>query len=81
LERVEGEALWLVSPDLADGFVGCEASQDLEPLGKVIGCHEVNEMRAQLVMRGVVEALDRGVLDAAVHVLDLWRLASALRPS
>jgi hypothetical protein len=38
-------------------------------------------MRAQLVMRGVVEALDRGVLDAAVHVLDLWRLASALRPS
>ncbi len=63
------------------GFVGCEASQGLEPSGKVIGCHEVSQVLPELVMRGVVEALDRGVLDGAVHVLDLWRLASALRLS
>ena len=55
----------------AEVFVGRETFQGLEPLGEVVGADEVGEVAAQLVVGGVVEALDCGLLDGAVHPLDL----------
>jgi len=71
LERIEGESFGLFCPGFADVFVGREAFKGLEPLGEVVGADEVGEVAAQLVVRVVVEALDRGILDGAVHPLDL----------
>jgi hypothetical protein len=55
----------------ADELVGREPLQSFEPTGEVVGGDEVRQGRAQLVVRGVVEALDGGFLDGAVHALDL----------
>jgi hypothetical protein len=71
LERVEGESFWLRSPAFADELVGCEAFEGLDALGEVVGLDEVGEMAAELVMVVVVEPPDGGVLDGAVHALDL----------
>ena len=55
----------------AEVFEGRETFQGLEPLGEVVGADEVGEVAAQLVVGVVVEALDCGLLDGAVHPLDL----------
>lgn len=46
VDRVEDESFWLRCPDFVDVFVGCEAAQNLEPTGKVVGCEEVGEVRS-----------------------------------
>ena len=53
------------------GLVGREPAQGLEPLGEVVGIEEGCEMRSQLVVAVVVIAPDGGVLERAVHALDL----------
>ena len=55
----------------ADELVGREALQGFESTREVVGGDEVRQVRAQLVVRGVVEPLDRCLLDGAVHALDL----------
>ena len=52
-------------------FVRQEAIQHIETSGEVLSCKEVSEVRAQLVVVVVVESLDGGVLDCAVHPLEL----------
>ncbi len=52
-------------------FVGCQTIQGLEPAGEIISGHEIGEMRAQLIVTVVMETLDGGLLDGAVHPLDL----------
>jgi hypothetical protein len=56
---------------VADEFVGREAAQDLEPTAVVVGIYEKLQVLPELVMAGVMVALDRGVLDGSVHPLDL----------
>ena len=41
------------------------------PAGKVIGGDEVGEVLTQLVVALALEPLDGGILDGAVHALDL----------
>ncbi|CAP57828.1 unnamed protein product (plasmid) [Gluconacetobacter diazotrophicus PA1 5] len=60
---------------MTNEFIWSEAAQGLEPAGEIVGGNEVGEVLTQLVMCFVVEALDGGVLDRAVHPLDL-----AIRP-
>jgi hypothetical protein len=68
MDWIEGKSVWGLRPELAEVFVGREG---LEPLGEVVGSEEVCQVRFDSVM-GVVEvSLDRGVLDGAVHPLDL----------
>jgi hypothetical protein len=55
----------------ADELVGREPLQGFEATGEVVSLDEVIHVRAQLVVRGVVEPLDRCFLDGAVHALDL----------
>ena len=43
----------------------------LESFGEVVSSDEVAEMDTQLVVGVVVVALNRGLLDGAVHALDL----------
>lgn len=43
----------------------------LESACEVVGGHKVAEVRAQLIVAVMVEALNGGVLDRAVHALDL----------
>ena len=71
MERIERESFGLVCPGLADVFVGGEAVERLEALGEVAGADEVGEIASELVVRFVVEAFDRRLLDGAVHALDL----------
>src|SRR3954453_12213946 len=60
-----------VGPCFADSLIACEAAQGLEATAEVVGGDEVSQVHAQLVVRGVVEALDRRLLDGAAHPLDL----------
>jgi hypothetical protein len=60
---------------LADELKGCEASESLEPAGKIVGVDEVAQMGSQLIVGFIKVAFDGGVFDGAVHPLDL-----AVRP-
>src|SRR6266851_7919249 len=68
---IEAESIRLFCPCLADVLVGCEAPEGLEPASKVICRDEVGEVAAQLVVGFVVVALDRRLLQGAVHAFDL----------
>jgi hypothetical protein len=65
VDRVEDESIWLRCPDFADVFVRREAAERLEPLGEVVGCQEVREMRLQLIVGFVAEAFYSRVLDCS----------------
>ena len=69
--RVAFEALPLAGPAGADELVGGEPAQRLEPLGEVVGHQEGGQVRAELGVVVVVEALDGGFLDRVVHAFDL----------
>lgn len=45
---IASEAIRLVSPSLAVGFVGREAQQGLEPFGEVVGVEEGGEVLPEL---------------------------------
>lgn len=45
--------------------------QCLEPASEIVGRDEIGEVLAQLVVRFVIEALDRCLLDRPVHAFDL----------
>jgi len=55
---------------LADGFVGCEPFEVLEPAAEIVGGDEVAEMLQELIMALVVMTLD-----GVAHPFDL-----AVRP-
>ena len=63
--------MWLFEPRFADGFVGREAFQGLEPAAEVVGSDEVAKVRPELVVVFVVVAFDGRVLDGSVHPFDL----------
>ncbi len=71
MSRVSDESVWLGCPDLADVFVGRKTAEGLEPAREVVGCHEVRQVGAQLVVVIVVETLDCRVFDRAVQALHL----------
>jgi hypothetical protein len=52
-------------------FVGRESAQGFQPPGMIVGVDEKLKVGAQLFVCVLVVALDRGVLDGAVHSLDL----------
>jgi len=86
VERVDPEPLGLESPLFADELVGREPLQGLQPTTEVVGGDEVRQVHAQLLVRGIIEPLDRGFLDGAVPALDLPlrprmpRLGQPVRP-
>jgi hypothetical protein len=51
--------------------MGCEALEGLETAAKIVGSDEVSEMPFELVVAVAVIALDGGILDGAVHPLEL----------
>ena len=71
MDGVECKSIWLLGPEFADGFVGCEAAKGLESSGEVVGCDEVGQVRFELFVRVIEEALDGGFLDGSVHAFDL----------
>src|SRR3546814_1479439 len=71
MDGIDSEAFRLFGPELADVFVGGEAFESLEPLGKVVGGEEVCEVRPQPVVAVVVVAANGGLFDRAVHAFDL----------
>lgn len=62
-------------PLLANECVWRETAQGLEPAGEIVGCAEVREAAAELVVRFIVKALDGCLFDRAVHSFHL-----AVRP-
>jgi hypothetical protein len=72
---VWSESFALDCPSLADELKGCEASGGLEPSGEVVSVDEVAQMGSQLIVGFIEVSFDGGVLDGAVHPLDL-----AVRP-
>ena len=71
MERVCPKAFRLGGPCPADSLVGGQTPQGLQAAAEVVGADEVSEMSAELRVVVVVLALDRRVLDRAVHSLDL----------
>ena len=69
--RIEPEAFRLLLPTLADVLVGRQPSQGLETFGEVVGREELREMFPELLVSLIVIALDRRLLDRAIHPLDL----------
>ena len=71
MEWVEPEAFGLTCPSFADELVWREAFQGLQASAEVVGGNEIGKVLSELVVAGVVEALDGRVLDGPVHSLDL----------
>ena len=71
MDWVECKSVWVVGPEFADGFVGCEAAKGLESPSEVIGCDEVRQVRFELFVGVIEEAFDGGFLDGPVHPFDL----------
>lgn len=67
MERIEGEAIRLFCPELADVSVWREAFEGPEASGEVVGRDEVGEMASKLIVGFAIEAFDRGILDRSVH--------------
>src|SRR4029077_20233691 len=65
------ESLRLRSPGFANELIRGEPSEGLKASGKVVGVDEVAQMSAQFIVGFVEVAFDGGVLDGAVHPLDL----------
>ena len=63
--------MWLFEPRFADGFIGCETLEGLEPAAEVVGGDEVAKMLPELVVRIVVVAFDDRFFDGSVHPFDL----------
>lgn len=61
----------LIEPCFADGFVGREAFECLEPAAKVVGGDEVGKMLPKLAVVVIVVAFDGRFLDRTVHPFDL----------
>lgn len=85
MDRIQPEAVRLVRPGSANGFVGCEAAQGLEASGEVVGVQEDGEVAFELLVGLVVVAPDSGLLEGPVHSFDLAvgpgmvRLGEAMR--
>src|SRR3546814_12566893 len=71
MDGTDSEAFRLFGPELADVFVGGEAFESLEPLGKVVGGKDICEVRPQPVVAVVVVAANGGLFDRSVHAFDL----------
>ncbi len=71
MDWVEPEPFRLNGPSFADELVGREPLQGFEATSEVVGGDEVSQVRAQLVVRGVVVPRDRRFLDGALHSFDL----------
>ncbi len=71
MDWIESESFGLVCPCFANGFVGCEALERLQPARKIISGHKVFEMNCELRMIVIVVTFDGRLLDGAVHSLDL----------
>jgi len=71
VDWVECKSVWVVDPEFADGFVGCEAAKGLESPGEVVGCDEVGQVRFELFVGVIEEAFDGSFLDGPVHPFDL----------
>ena len=69
--RIQPEAFRLLLPTLADVLVGRQPPQGLETFGEVVGREELSEMFPELLVRLIVIALDRRLLDRTIHPLDL----------
>ncbi|MDB5578151.1 MAG: hypothetical protein JWR80_3327 [Bradyrhizobium sp.] len=68
---VECESFGFGCPDFADVFEGREVFEGLETAPIIVGVDEVVEMGLELPMAIVMVAFDGGLLDRAVHPLDL----------
>jgi hypothetical protein len=71
VDWVECKSVWVVDPEFANGFVGCEAAKGLESPSEVLGCDEVRQVRFELFVGVIEEAFDGGLLDGSVHAFDL----------
>ncbi len=69
--RADPEAIKLFRPGAQDELAEYQAPQGLEPTSVIVGIHEQVQMRSKLVVDVVVVALDRRILDRAVHSRDL----------
>ena len=71
MDGIESESFWIVCPDFADVFVGCETFEGLETPAVVVGVDEVGKVALKLPVAVIVIALDGGFLDSPVHAFDL----------
>src|SRR5215210_300783 len=71
MDWIESESIGLDCPGSADELVGCEAFEGLEAASEVVGSDEVGEVRFELLVVIVMEALNGGLLEGPVHSLDL----------
>ena len=69
--RVDFESAGVFCPDASDVLVGRETAKGLQTAAVIVGIDEELEVLPEFVVAGVVVALDGGILDGAVHPLDL----------
>jgi hypothetical protein len=69
--RVDFESARVFCPDAGGVFLGSEPAQGLQAATVIVGVDEALEMLPQFVVAALVVAFEGGVLDGAVHPLDL----------
>lgn len=75
-DGVESKPIWVFLPSGTDELVGCQSFEGLETLGEVVGHQEGPEVFLQMLVSFVIELLDGGFFQSAVHAFDL-----AVRPA
>jgi hypothetical protein len=69
--RIVSESARLVCPGITDVFVRRQASQGLQPLGKVVRVKEGSQVVCELTVGLVMISPDSGLLECSVHPLNL----------
>src|SRR5579859_2895005 len=71
MDRIKSKPIRIFLPGFADEFIRSKASESFESSGKVVSSHEVSHVCTKLGVAVVMEAVNSGLFDGAIHTFDL----------
>ena len=71
MDGVKSKPIRIFLPGFADKFIRGKTSESFESSGKVVSGHEVSHVCMKLEMAVVMEAINGGFFDGAIHTFDL----------
>jgi hypothetical protein len=78
VDWVECKSVWVVDPEFADGFVGCEAPKGLESPSEVVGCDEVRTAEDKLYLFVAIDRTSKFAVVELVEKADMQAAAAFL---
>src|SRR5579871_275159 len=71
MDWIKSKSVGVFLPGFADEFIRGKASKRFESSGEVVSCHEISQVLAKLSVAVIVEAVNGGLFDGAIHAFDL----------